>query len=109
MRWKWDQFGSLRRRSDRRSLRAQGVGAEVAREWSAGFEQGRVADPKVVFHFTSVTALRSILAHGLRPSWTGVFGPGVYAGTIPDPGWWRAVIFGGLMNRPIRVPIYPVT
>jgi hypothetical protein len=67
------------------ALQAQGLSRSEAfaqiRSFNAGNADG------YLFHFTTPGGARGILNDGvINPSSTGVWGPGVYAGTTPAPG-----------------------
>lgn len=89
------------------SLRRQIVSARECRRIRAGYSRlaGPVADLSMVFHFTTGLASKGILLHGFRESRRGWLGPGVYAGTLPNPPSWLKVWLWGLYRRPVRVPI----
>ncbi len=72
-------------------------------------EYRRATEPlsglSTVFHFTSGVACKGILLEGFRESRRGWLGPGVYAGTLPNPPGWLKLWLWGQFNRPVRVPV----
>ncbi len=88
-------------------LRRQFVPKRSCRSDRAKYRRniGPLSDLSTVFHFTSVRACKGILQGGFRESRSGWLGPGVYAGTLPNPPGWLKIWLWGQYNCPVRVPI----
>jgi hypothetical protein len=76
-----------RTRLEVQALQRQGMSRDEAFSQIRQFNAGDAGD--WLFHFTTPRGARGIVADGLiRPSQSGVAGPGVYLGTTPTPSWF---------------------